>query len=42
MGNYLSGPGFALFLPVLAIILVLAGFLVPHMRGRGQRLRRNT
>ena len=42
MGNYLSGPGVALFLPALAIVLVLAGFLVPHMRGRGQRLRRNT
>src|ERR1035441_278400 len=42
MGNYLSGPGSDLFLPVLAIILVLAGFLVSHMRGRGQRLVRNT
>ena len=42
MGNYLSGPGAALFLPVLAIVLVLVGFLVTHMRGRGQRLRRNT
>ncbi|HXW12913.1 MAG TPA: diguanylate cyclase [Terriglobia bacterium] len=42
MGNYLSGPGFALFLPALAIVLVLVGFLIPHVRGRGHRLRRNT
>ena len=42
MGNYFSGPGFALFLPALAIVLVLAGFLTPYWRGRSQRLRRNT
>jgi diguanylate cyclase (GGDEF)-like protein/putative nucleotidyltransferase with HDIG domain len=42
MGNYLSGPGFALFLPALAVALVLAGFIAPYWRGRNQRLRRNT
>jgi diguanylate cyclase (GGDEF)-like protein/putative nucleotidyltransferase with HDIG domain len=42
MGNYLSGPGVALFLPALAIALVLAGLVVPYWRGRRHRLRRNT
>jgi diguanylate cyclase (GGDEF)-like protein/putative nucleotidyltransferase with HDIG domain len=42
MGNYFSAPWFALFLPALAIALVLAGVLAPYLRGRGQRLRRNT
>jgi diguanylate cyclase (GGDEF)-like protein/putative nucleotidyltransferase with HDIG domain len=42
MGNYLSSPGFALFLPALAIALVLAGLVVPHLRGRRHKLRRNT
>ena len=42
MGNYLSGPGFALFLPALAIALVLVAFLAPYLRGRSHRLRRNT
>ncbi len=42
MGNYFWGPGFAFFLPALAIALVLAGFLAPYLRGRGKRLRRNT
>ena len=37
MGNYLSGPGFALFLPALAVALVLAGFLTPYLRGRGAK-----
>ncbi|MGA3324776.1 MAG: diguanylate cyclase [Terriglobia bacterium] len=42
MGNYLSGPGFVLVLLGLAIVLALAGFAAPHLRGRSQRLRRNT
>jgi diguanylate cyclase (GGDEF)-like protein len=42
MGNYLSGPGFVLLLVSLAIVLVLAGLAAPHLRGRSQRLRRNT
>jgi diguanylate cyclase (GGDEF)-like protein/putative nucleotidyltransferase with HDIG domain len=41
MGSYFSSPGFTLFLSVLAIVLVLVGLLVPHLRG-GRRLRRNT
>ncbi len=39
--HFLSGPGFALFLPALAVALVLAGFLTPSLRGRSSRLRRN-
>ncbi len=42
MGNYLSGSGFTLFLPVLAIALVLVGMLLPRWRGRTQTLHRNT
>jgi len=42
MGNLLSSPGLALFLPVLAVALVLAGMLVPYWRGRNHTLRRNT
>jgi len=42
MGNYLSGPGLALILPALAVVLVLAGLFAPYLRGRNQRLRRNT
>jgi len=42
MGNYLSAPGLALFLSALAVSLVLAGVLLPYLRGRNQRLRRNT
>lgn len=42
MGNYLSGPGFALFLPALGIALVLVAFIAPFLRGRNHRLRRNT
>jgi diguanylate cyclase (GGDEF)-like protein/putative nucleotidyltransferase with HDIG domain len=41
MGNYLSGPGFTLFLSVLAIVLVLVGYMAPYMHGRNHRLRRN-
>ncbi len=42
MGNYMSGPGFALLLTAVAIALLLAGVLTPYLRGRGRRLRRNT
>lgn len=42
MGNYLSGPAFALFLPALAVVLLLVGFFTSYLRGRRQRLRRNT
>jgi diguanylate cyclase (GGDEF)-like protein len=42
MGNYLSVPGLALILPALAVALVLAGLFAPYLRGRNQRLRRNT
>ncbi|MGD1105071.1 MAG: diguanylate cyclase, partial [Terriglobia bacterium] len=42
MGNYLSGPCLALFLPALAVALVLAGLLAPYLRGRSRRLRRHT
>jgi diguanylate cyclase (GGDEF)-like protein/putative nucleotidyltransferase with HDIG domain len=41
MGNYLSGPGLALFLPALIFALGL-GLLAPYLRRRNQRLRRNT
>ena len=42
MGNYLSGPGFTVFLPLLAIAVVLAGGVAFYLRGRTQRLQRNT
>ncbi len=42
MGIFLSGSGLSLFLPGLAIALVLAGFLLSYWRGRAQSLRRNT
>jgi len=42
MGNYLNGPGFTLVLPAVAIALVLAGVLIPYLRGRTQTLHRNT
>ena len=42
MGNFLNGPGFTLFLPALAIALVLAGALIPYLRGQTQTLLRNT
>lgn len=39
--NYLSGPGFAVILPALAIVLVLVSLLMPTWRGRSTGLRRN-
>lgn len=42
MGIYLSGPLLALFVPALAVALVLAWLVVQFLRGRTARLRRNT
>src|SRR5208283_5205150 len=42
MGNYFSSPAFALFLPALAMALVLAWFILPYLRQRSVRLRRNS
>ncbi|HTS67892.1 MAG TPA: diguanylate cyclase, partial [Terriglobia bacterium] len=42
MGNHISEPGLALFLAVLAVGVILAGVLAAYLRGRNQRLRRNT
>jgi diguanylate cyclase (GGDEF)-like protein/putative nucleotidyltransferase with HDIG domain len=42
MGSYFNGLGFALFLPALAVALVLTASFVAYLRGRNQKLRRNT
>jgi len=42
MGNYLSGPGPAHFLLALAVALVLVGLLASYLRGRSQKLGRNS
>src|SRR5271157_911550 len=42
MGNSINGTGFALVLPALAVVLLLAGLGASYWRGRNQRLRRKT
>jgi diguanylate cyclase (GGDEF)-like protein len=43
MGNYFSnGPAPAIFLPAMAAALVVGWWLAHYLRGRGERLRRNT
>ncbi len=42
MGIYLNNPGVELLLVGMAVTILFVGLLVPHLRTRSQRLRRNT